>query len=214
MVLFIVLGVVVLAAIGIAGALFFLMDKESRTGSEVKVVPVNPADLVNPVSVARIEALEEELRAASEKGVTQAKESMAAIEALAKENEALKAAQADKSADAAAQQQIEQLRQDNGLLQTQVEAAQVKLTQLGEELQIANESMARLKSERDALAAQGSPAGELEGLRASNQQLKEANAKLIEEVQTLQYESARNRAQASGLEKICENYKMQLEQKA
>ena len=43
------------------------------------------------------------------------------------------------------------------------------------------------------------------------QKLKEFNAYLLEKENILEYELAKNRAQALGLEKICEDFKIQLD---
>lgn len=266
MTLFYVLGIVVFIAAGVVGFLFYLLNKESAKEEEVKIAPlVNPGTLHKSAAVPttpsfaeeeykkKVEGLEEELRAISEKGVAQAQEAMDMVDRLTKENEALKAEnQAAKQQPvsneelAAAQRQAGQLRQDNDLLQTQLESAQVKLRQLQDEgvamrkhmedeLRNANETVEQFKREREVFLASResstqstqSMAREVEELRAqnatlreeaahlqqANQKLKELNAGLMEKAQMLQYELVKNRAQASGLEKICENYKMQLAQR-
>ncbi len=51
---------------------------------------------------------------------------------------------------------------------------------------------------------------EVEALRLDNQKLKELSEHTAQKNQSLHYDLAKFRAQASGLEKICENYKLQL----
>ena len=65
--------------------------------------------------------------------------------------------------------------------------------------------IAALKADYDALMQLNS------GLQKSNQEFKVLNVSLTEKNDMMQYEMIKYRAQASGLERICANYKEQLE---
>ena len=251
MILYAIMGVVVLAAFGVVGFLFYFLQKEAKQ-SEVKIVPIiNPQDILAPAGPSpqeeeykrRVEGLEEELRAISDKGVAQAQEAIAMIETLTKENEKLKSVISDNSRrdeDYAVQfsliqQEGEQLRKDNVALQSELDASKSSLQQLqdeivvirkqtGEELSSVQTTIEQFKVknaqvEQEAKELQVLKTDneqfrrQIEDLQLTNEKLKELNGHLIEKGQMLQYELTKHRAQASGLEKICENYKMQLEKR-
>ena len=224
--LFYVLGAVVLIALGVVGFLFYLLNKESD--QDLKVVPItSPEGLLKPVTPsmqeqeykAKVENLEEELRAISEKGVAQAQEAMTMIEKLSKENETLKNFKSQEAAIqnedlALAQKQAEQLHQDNGLLQAQLVSSQEKVRQLQEEAVAIRQRMEdELASGKETIEQFKKEREEALALARETQEVKAQNAALQEEIKALQLANQKLRAQASGLEKICENYKMQLEQK-
>jgi chromosome segregation ATPase len=250
-----ILGAAVCVAIAIVGYLFILLQKESAEPNS-KVVPVsNLQDVLKPAVLTpstpstlpsieleeykhKVEALEEELRLISDKGVAQAQEAMNMIETLTKENEQLKGEGSNKVNDFNIQfetlkQESNNLRQENGILQGQLDSAHVSLQNLqeeivvirreaGEEISKARAALEEFKNEKEKSAEDMqlfeslkvdnvNLRQQMEGLEIANQKLKELNATLIEQNQTLQYELTKNRAQASGLEKICENYRVQLE---
>ena len=255
MVLFYLLGAIVCIAIGVVAFLFYLLNKESAKEGEVKVVPISsPEEIFKPgVSAAeieykkKVEELENELTALSEKGLAQAQEAQNLIQKLTKENEMLKGentkAKDGQAQLAQAQQEVDQIRQDNHLMQTQLESSYEKVEhlqqeaialrqRLDDETARTNAAIEQLKADRDAVLAKreesvGEINHELEELRVhnealqqeaadlrlTNQKLKELNNTLMEKSQALQYELTKNRAQVSGLERICENYKLQLEKK-
>ena len=256
MVFFYVLGTIVFIAVGVVGFLFYLLSKELPGKGEVKVVPIHPQELIQPAGFSpeteeyrnKIEELEEELRAFSQKSVTQAQETMAAVDTLTKENQTLKEQKSKQDEEihkqfVLAQDQMQQMHQDNTSLQVQLQSSQAKVIELQElavvvrkqvegEIAQARAVMEQLKAERDAFLTNREASvqsvqaltrefeevkaqyeallGEAEGLRLTNAKLKELNDHLMEKNQLVQYELAKHRAQASGLEKICENYKMQL----
>ena len=254
--LFYVLVFIVCAAVGVVGFLFYLLRKELPGKGEVKVVPINPQELIKPADPSpeteeyhkKIEELEEELRVFSQKSVMQAQETMAAVDTLTKENQTLKEQKSKQDEEyhkqfALAQDQMQQMHQDNTSLQVQLQSSRAKVIELQElavivgkqvegEIAQARVVVERLKTERDAFLTNREASvqsvqaltrafeemkaqyeallQETDGLRLTNQKLKELNDNLIEKNQMVQYELAKHRAQASGLEKICENYKMQL----
>lgn len=255
-----ILGGIVVVAIGVLGFLFYALNQEkvkaAKAGPVLEPIAAEPSyHVLKPTDISameqeyriKIESLEDEVRLVSDKGLEQAREAMSAIDALAKENQVLKADQQKleqeyKGQLTFAQQQAEDRRRENIALQQQLEAGQLKLNeleqevaaarkQLEDELAQANAAMQQLRSERESLLASrvtsmqfaevSREAGELKAqnevllqevadLQMTNQKLKELNATMIEKAQMFQYELARNRAQASGLEKICENYRQQI----
>ncbi len=251
MVLIYVMAVVVCAAVGVVIFLFYLINKES---AEPKAVPItNLAEeglqsasvMESPAGPSvlelgyqkKIEALEEELNAIAQKTASQAQETLGVIDVLTKENEALKNEQQkvqkqDGSLEQA-QQEVEDLRRDNMVVQDQLQSSQAKLRELQEEMTALRQQMAdELAQANAALTALQSvpqpvpvPVEELNALKAQNetlqhaneelqltsQKLKELNTNLMEKSEMLQYELIKNRAQASGLERVSENYKTQVE---
>ncbi len=125
-----------------------------------------------------------------------------------------------------------QLDESHVKLQSLQEEATLIRQQMGEELKVASSAVEHMRAEKesalasresstqstetlsaelaDAKAANEQLLQEADGLRMTAQKLKELNAHLIEKNQLLQYELTKNRAQASGLEKICDNYRSQL----
>lgn len=74
------------------------------------------------------------------------------------------------------------------------------------ELGQAKEIMASLVSEKEGLSSQ------VDHLQKDVSKYKELNSTLIDKAKILQYELNRHRAQASSLEKVCENFKNQMDE--
>ena len=180
--LFIILGVVVLLTLIILGVLFFTLAKEEQKKEEEKIVPFLSTQAVQvPV--------EDELRAITQKADKQLDEAKQRIETLTKENESLKNQQANLEQ---AQQKLDKLqgevsnlRAENVGLKTQLESTNEKVRLLEEEISRANATVSPPKPEPD------------EALR--------------HELESLQYELIKAKAQTSGLERVSLNYKNQLE---
>jgi DNA repair exonuclease SbcCD ATPase subunit len=137
-----------------------------------------------------------------------------------------------------AQDYTTQLKTDNTALQSQLDDTQTKVRfleeefvmvkkQMGQELAQANTVIEELRK-KEAQFLAPTPVVEdsqFEALQQENQtlaqanhdfqkslqKLRELNDHLIEKSETLQYELTKARAQASGYERICENYKNQIE---
>lgn len=258
MILYYVLGGVVLVAVALVGLLFYFLNKESSSPSEIAIVPItNPQDVIGGAThldaedrfkqrvdeldvekyKKRIEEVEEELRLVSEKGVEQAQANMTLIDTLTKENQELRESNSsvDRSQSAQLADTEEKLRksyEDNDFLKAKIEEVSAKNSQFAEEMvrfrQAGEEELARVQAMVDQMkSTQASSMNvslelnglkdlneqlkrEIETLRANDEMLKESNRDLTQKNQTLQYELTRNRAQVSGMEKICENYKSQL----
>lgn len=246
MVMFYVLGFVVCIAIAVVGFLFYLLGKETKHPSEELVVPIiNSQEFLRPTldldlvdkHKKRVEELEEELRAISEKGVAQAQEAMLMVESLTKENQSLKDERFAKEGSqrnelSQALEHAEKLRLENDSIQTRLESSEARFTQMqeeivlirkqtGEELEQSRAVIEQFKATQASASTQSQELLELrieneklrseaESLRSEDQKLKDLNAQLLEKSQSLQYEITKNRAQVSGLERICENYKSQL----
>lgn len=91
-----------------------------------------------------------------------------------------------------------------------------KVIELTEKLSKAEEEMKRLHAVIKRLEKSESEVNKKEHDLSSEEQLKgllEMNSNLVERINRLQYEVTKNRAQISGLEKMCENYKKQLSEK-
>lgn len=260
MTLFYILGAVVLVAIGVVGFLFYLLQKEEVKPQDPKVVPIsNPQAFLKPEMAPpsiiemeykkRAEDLEEELRQISDRSLAQAKEAMAMIEKLTRENDELKtqkqsSGSLEQEQLATAQKEVDQLRTNNASLQNQLETTETRLKQIEEEivairhksdvdLAQALASVEQFKSEREAFLSNreqeavtvqslnrnieelkslnGQIRSELEMAQSDNTRLLETNKQLTDKIDMLEIELVKNRAQASGLERICENYKAQLE---
>jgi len=212
MIFYTIVGVMFFAG-ALLGFLFCMLRKESVPS--VSIQPIMPSAMKDPGLQKHVEDLEEEIRLMSEKAVAQAQEAMAKIDALTKENEKLKTEtqQGHKARMVETQQSLDRLREDNSSLQGQLEVGQAKVKELqdeiaavrkhmGDELLAANAEITALKA---APKPQPVPSEELEGLKQQvDGQLKE-NENLRQEV-------TKHRAQASGFERMCDNYKIQLEQ--
>ena len=175
MVLFYVLGFVVLVALGVVGFLFYLLNKESAKENEVKVVPISSfqdtmrseaPSIIEVEYQKRASELEEELKIISERSIAQGKEALVMIDQLTKENEELKRGKDKVQSQAeqllAAEKQADLMRQDNYLVQTQLDSAYVKVEELQQEIIVvrqrmeddlakANQSIEQIKSEREAI---------------------------------------------------------------
>ena len=183
----------------------------------------------------RVDELENELRSISEKGVGQAQEAIVMIDTLSKENQILKEDKAKFEQDQNEKLSLMEhpLRQDNDALQVRLEESEAKLIQLQEEVIVirkqAVEELAHAKASveqsNSAQISSQSAARELAELKTENERLlqdvanlqineqkfKESNDRLMEENQLLKYALIKNRAQISGLERICANYRNQIE---
>ncbi len=207
-----IVGVMFFAG-ALLGFLFSMLRKESV--QSVSIQPLMPAEMKEPGLQKHVEGLEEEMRLMSEKAVARAQEAMARIDALTKENEKLKTEtqQGHKARMVETQQSLDRLREDNSSLQGQLETGQAKVKelqdeivavrkQMGDELLAANAEITALKA---APKPQPVSSEELEGLKQQvDGQLKEN--------ENLRQEATKHRAQASGFERMCDNYKVQLEQ--
>ncbi len=185
--------------------------------------------------------LEEELHQVSDKAVAQAQEALTMIDQLKRYNEEIEAQKQaivaeyeTKVADAG--NHLTQLRGENNSLQVQLENSRVKLTTLEDELVAiknqmaieinrANTQLEQITKEKEEAITEGvnfqiaAMKADHEvllqanlDLQETNQKLKELNSSLIEKNDILQYEMIKNRAQASGLERMCQNYKVQIEE--
>ena len=212
---YIIVGVVFIAG-GILGFLFYMLRKESV--QPVSVEPMIPVVQVNqpPDVQKRVVELEEELRAISDKAVSQAQEAMTMVDTLTKANEKLKTEAEQghavyKTQMAELEQSLDRLRQDNSTLQGQLDGGQAKVRELqdeiiavrkhlGDELLTANAQIVELKAAPKVPV----PAEEIEKL---NKEIEE----IRRESENLRHEVTKNRAQASGFERMCDNYKVQLD---
>lgn len=188
----------------------------------------------------KIDELQEELQIISMKGTAQVQEANALAEQLSKENELLKLEHGKKEQQlqeqlTLAKEQTDQLQRANSSLQTQLEASEVRLRQVQDEGIALRNQMDDELAQSEAVIAEykrtspkteeslkeieelksqiESLRQEVQDARMTTQKLKEFNQHLIEKADTLQYELVKHRAQASGLERICENYRMQLEKR-
>jgi chromosome segregation ATPase len=283
MILYVIMGFVVIAALGLVGFLFYLLNREGGAAPvNVKEVPVTDLSefkkeeiyIAPPMAAtsevekmfqveekeplqeiqktrdieerlqdapyqARIEELEEELREISEKAVGQSQEALNMIDALNKENEALKIEKEKFLSDHQAAiehagEQVSKLREDNTALQGELDGAHSKVRfleeevlavkkQMGEELARVNSIVEELRQKEAEIVPVEDP--QLIALREQNQtllqsnldfqkslqKLKELNDHLIQKTDILQYELTKARAQASGLERVSQNYKTQIE---
>lgn len=91
------------------------------------------------------------------------------------------------------------------LEESQRQSSYIQNEVLGKELQQAKESMEYMVKERDALRYT------MNSLQEQVEISKELNAHLLEKEVLLEYELSKSRAQALGLERICEDFKVQIE---
>jgi chromosome segregation ATPase len=217
--------------------------KEEETKIETGIIPPLESNISLPTQEVqspieeedyktRAKELENELQIISQQATVQSSEAKKLIEVLTKENESLKAQQADL---AEAQQKLNEvqgeaagLKSDNVNLQTQLEATDAKVRlleeqmaavkiQMGDEIARANATVTELTKEKEALLSAPKPQSdeqmrqELETLRSEQAQLKQKYEELEKEHQKLQYELVKAKAQSSGLERVSFNYKNQLE---
>jgi len=141
--------------------------------------------LEDDASKKRIQALEDELRAIKQKSEEQADVTREMVLSLTKENQTLKARQAEAAEPQEKSAQIEtelaNLKAENVDLKAQLESANAK------------------KSEPD------------EALRLELESLKSQQIPLQQKCEGLEYELVKARAQSSGLERVNFNYKNQVE---
>ncbi len=196
---YIIVGVVFFAG-ALLGFLFCTLRKESSPS--VSIQPIMPSEMKDPGLQKHVEDLEEEMRLMSEKAVAQAQEAMAKINTLTKENEKLKTEtqQGHKTKMVEAEQSLERLREDNSSLQGQLEAGQAKVKELQDEIAAVRKHMG------DELLAANAEITALKAVPPS------AGPAPAEETEALHNEITKYRAQASGFERMCDNYKVQLEQ--
>jgi predicted nucleic acid-binding Zn-ribbon protein len=154
------------------------------------------------------------------------------IEALTQENELLKAKQADLQEAQYKLVELETeasgLKTDNANLQIQLESTNARVQsleqemtvvkmQMGEEISRANATVSELNREKETLlsvpksGADEALRQELESLKSEQILLKQKCEDLQKENEKLQYEMVKARAQSSGLERVCFNYKNQME---
>ena len=199
MTFYMIVGVMFFAG-ALLGFLFSMLRKESA--QPVSIQPIIPSAMKEPGLQKHIEDLEEEMRLMSEKAVTQAQEALTKIDALTKENEKLKTEtqQGNKARMAETQQSLDRLREDNSSLQKQLEAGQAKVKELQDEIAAVRQHMG------DELLAANAQITTLKAVPPS------AGPASVEETEALHNEITKHRAQASGFERMCDNYKVQLEQ--
>ena len=199
MIFYMIVGVMFFAG-ALLGFLFCMLRKESV--QPVSIQPLMPSEIKETPGLQKhVEDLEEEMRLISEKAVAQAQEAMARIDALTKENEKLKteAQQGHKARMVEAEQSLDRLRQDNSSLQGQLEIQRAKVKELQDEITGVRQHMG------DELLAANA---EITALKAAPK----ADTVSVEEIGALHNEITKHRAQASGFERMCDNYKIQLEQ--
>ncbi len=215
MYLFIVMGAILLIAIGTVGFLFYKLHKEASQ-PVLAAVPV-PAVQVkeSPMLQNRVDHLENELRTISEKATHQSQEAMAMIGTLTKENEKLKAVAEEgaavyKAKMAELEKFLDGLRQDNSALQGQLDTGHTKVREMQEEIVSVRKHMG------DELLAANAQINEFKNMpRASVEdleKLKKETEDLRKENETLRQDVTKYRAQSSGFERMCANYKIQLAQ--
>ncbi len=216
MIFYLIMGGVVLIALSVVGFLFFMLNKEGQKPHDnvVPYVPMIQPAFEEDVYKKRIGDLEGELQAISQKAADQERQAGVLMEHLRQENESLKSAQArvpaleEKLVEI--QGQAGDLQGANSILQNQLDSAEGKVRlletelvafkkQMGDELAASNATVARLKLEQESVA------------KDPDASLKETNAQLLEQVTSLEYEITKMRAQSSGLVRINENYKEQIE---
>lgn len=185
-------------------------------------------------SQSKAEGLNKELAGMEEKLVDQAKGSLEIIESLRLEIKTLKETQRHQQSSAEGFQQqmdalhqqkdkelsetvkfVEDLNAENDSLKTQTENSKVQIQELESrhaktkeehqrQLEITLKAVDSLKSENESLKAKSA---DIEDIAT----LKELNARLREQEKAAQYELAKSRAQAAGLEKICADFKAKFE---
>ncbi|MBI3314744.1 MAG: hypothetical protein HYZ86_02205 [Candidatus Omnitrophica bacterium] len=200
MVIFYMIVGVMFFAGALLGFLFCMLRKESV--ASVSIQPIMPSAMKEPGLQKHVEDLEEEMRLISEKAAAQAQEAMARIDTLTQENEKLKteAQQGDKTRMAEAEQSLDRLREDNSSLQGQLEAGKANIKELQDEIVAVRKHMG------DELLAANAEMTKLKAAPPS------AGTAPVEEIEALHHEITKHRAQASGFERMCDNYKVQLEQ--
>src|SRR3989344_2611960 len=172
-------------------------------------------------SAAKVSRLESELAAAREADVDRRAQFNATLTRLKAENQGL-LEQGQES-----QKQIERLRANIELMQ---KINNQKLNEANEAmriLQIQKSESDRIQHElldkklADALAEAGGFKKEREqllqadsGLERDFTKIKDINAYLLEKEKLLQYELAKERAQSLGMERICEDFKIQIDEMA
>jgi chromosome segregation ATPase len=268
--LLMIMGMVVVIALGVIGLLFYFLSKEGHKEIQ-EVVPVvdlsifknelssavvvetkvQGDDQVEEVKVQealvddgyqdRVNELEEELQQISEKAVAQAQEALGMIDQLKKQNESLEEEKRLFKVEYEAKvkeagEHITELRNDNSVLQVQLDNSRQKIVDLEQEMVVikqqmevelrrANAQLEEIGKEKDEavaeavnyqIAAMKAEYDVLTGvnldLQKTIQKLKELNDVMTAKNDVLQYELIKNRAQASGFERMCENYRMQMEE--
>ena len=230
MTLFIIFGIVVCIALAVVGALFYLLSKESQK-ADVKAVPIaNPHEVFKSgPSIQereykrRVDELEVELKSISEKGTAQSQQALAMVDELKKENEELKGQRFKENQEFskelhALRQQTTDLSRDNSALQIQLESSQSKAQALQDEaIAIQKQMKTELAQAQDQLAQGTSQTAALqeaqnriEVLQQELQELQTAHKKLQE---LNAAELLKHRAQSSGWERLCENYRLELQKR-
>lgn len=172
-------------------------------------------------NISKINALEKELADARQAGADRQAHLNDALERLRSENQSL-LAQGQET-----QKQMERLKADFELTQKinkqkldeASEAAHILQIQKNESDRIQEEILGKQLSQ--ALAAVGEVKKEREQLMQAHSelerdfgQIKDLNTYLLEKEKILEYELTKERAQSLGLEKICEDFKVQIDETA
>ncbi len=204
-------------------------------------VPVSEMSLAEETYRQRVVELEEELRIVSEKSLAQAQEALNMIDQLKKRNEELEEqmrvehGQLEEKLGEAGEH-LTRLRQDKSALQNELDVSRAKIVALEDEVvfnkkqmevEIARvnkqvEDIGREKDEAVAEAVNFQVANMkteldqakvmIKELQELNAQLKAAHDPILAKNEVLEYELMKNKAQVSGLERACENYKVQVEE--
>jgi len=184
------------------------LEKESRQGNAIE------DQAAEQVYVAKIQALQEENeilterfnRVIDEKSKLETAMKQEAIEAQGKLDEA--------------QEGIERMKQEIVHLKenfTQDDVTEIDTIRQGYEEQIAelNDQLDDLKKKLDVEIQKANVSTEKNDSSGSSDQevaqLKQMNAQLMARVQQVQYDLTKNKAHITGLEKMCENYKIQID---
>jgi chromosome segregation ATPase len=205
MILFIILGGVVLLAVGIVGFLFYLLNKQAPEDSKPSAPQVSSArtmsgsaldlpplesPLVNDEAVQisreyaekeaayqnKVQALEIELNAISQTAQVQSQEALKTIEQLRQENEQLKN---EKNNPAVANEALFQAQQTIDTLTQGQESLQSRLSESQEQAHQLQEEVVSIKHQMTQEIVQGK--AETERLIADNQHLKNSLEPLIAE---------------------------------
>lgn len=129
-----------------------------------------------------------------------------------------------------------QLEQASGKVQELQQEAMVIRQKMEDDIKQSYEIIENLKAEKEAIILNRESSGqstqtlnreleeiraqslefqnEITNLRDANDKLKASNESMFNQTQMFQQELMRQRAQISGLERICENYRIQVEEKA
>ncbi|MBL8012631.1 MAG: hypothetical protein JNN05_02160 [Candidatus Omnitrophica bacterium] len=108
------------------------------------------------------------------------------------------------------QEALIKIKEENLLLKDAKKLLDAKMSVMEDDfknkLEEAKEIMASLAAEKEELSSQ------IDYLEKDVSKYRDLNTTLIDKAKILQYELNRHRAQASGLEKVCENFKIQMEE--